>query len=103
MIEAADHIFSRDLKRAREELAEKFREGRRVNGISLYDLLDSELDSADRYKVALEYFGGLLLGSPDYSRDELAAGIVDNLIERHLERHPELVEEEAILMIQERE
>lgn len=91
----ADALFAPDLKRAREELAEKLREGKKVAGLSMRDLIDCELNS-ERYQPFLSQITSLLLkANPDYSRDEVANSIMDSLIARHLDAHPEAVEEEA--------
>lgn len=87
-------ISSDDRRQAREELADKLRDGKKVGGSDIWDLLDHELNT-DRYRVLLETLGGLLLGCEAEERDQQAERLRDELIERHLDSVPHRVEEEA--------
>lgn len=84
ILDQAEKIYEIDLKRAKEELAEKLREGKKVGGSDVYDILDSELNG-ERYRIVLGALSHLLLGSREFSRDELAEGLRDSLIERWLD------------------
>ena len=98
----ADRIFAPDLKRAREEISDRIMSGKKVCGQGLQDLLDTALNGND-YRTLLASLSLLLLGSEDYTRDELASGITENLIERFLDGHPEETEELAADIAAERE
>lgn len=81
--------------RAREELTEKLKDGKRVGRCTLFDLIDCELQS-DFYKSLIEDVGSLLMGCERYSRDEQAEKIMEGLIERYLDSHPDLIADEAV-------
>lgn len=84
-----------DTTQAIEALTERLKDGKRVGRSDFFDLLDSELNSG-RYRIVLEDLGSLLLGGDAACDDRAAADkIRDGMIERYLNAHPELVEEEA--------
>ena len=88
----APAISADDRRQAREELADRLCDGKKVGGRDLWDLLDHELNT-DRYRGHLETLGGLLLGCKANTRDEQAERLRDELIERHLDSVPGTIEE----------
>lgn len=97
LYDAADKLTNE----ARDSLSEKLRDGKRVGGHDLFDIIDSELNS-DRYKIILEEFWSLISSEEDDALLRARAHKTrDGFIERFLDSRPELVEEEAIEMAQE--
>lgn len=92
-----------DLKGAREALAEKLKDGKRVGGCDLFNIIDTELNG-ERYRVVVESFWSLLLMETDdcmvrAEKDKMR----DGFIERYLDQHEDLVREEAAQMAAEEE
>lgn len=84
-----------DLKEAREELAEKLREGKSVAGCMFRDLLDCEFNSRPE-----ELLGELdtllrLAGGSD-TPEGFASTLRDQIIGRHLDEHGDAVRERAV-------
>lgn len=74
------------LEQAREDLTEKLRDGEKVGGSDVWDLMDCEINS-DRYRILLEGLGCLLLGGLNVEACDRAAkadSLRDGLIERYL-------------------
>lgn len=82
-------------QQAKDELADRLRDGKSVGGCELIDLLDSELDG-ERYKIALQEVVGLLLDTGMETAAK-ADQVRDGIIERYLEspKGQELIEEQA--------
>ena len=89
--ERADRILR---EQAIASLTEKLKSGGKVGRCHLVDLLDAELDSRERYPIALPKVFQILTAESG-ERAALCDQFVDGLIERYLDSHPEFVEEEA--------
>lgn len=78
---------------ARDALIEKLKNGKQVGRCDLHDLIDCELNS-DRYCITRDELAHLLTADSG-ERAALADQCIQGLIERYLDTHPDLIEEEA--------
>jgi hypothetical protein len=83
-----------DVAQAIEALTDRLKAGKQVGRCTLRDLIDGEANNADRYVILISDFEELLLAAHG-EHGAKADRITEGLIERYLDSHPELVEEEA--------
>lgn len=87
----ADSIHSRDLTEkdladAREHLADELRCGRKVNGLTLADLLECDLNDPDgsHYRSIVEDAASALWSEDSLIREQANTRLTDGLIKRYL-------------------
>lgn len=76
---------------ARQALIEKLHDGESVGGLTLRELIDSDLNGLPRAEQATKEITALLLADSG-ERAALADTYVEGVIKRHLDAHPELIQ-----------
>lgn len=89
----ADKYFE---DRAREVLSERLKDGKKVAGFDMWDLIDCELNSPDRYRIVLEELASILLYRDRHELgamvDELRDGFVERFLESNRRAQDEILE-----------
>lgn len=84
---------------ARDALVERFRDGDKVNGLRLRDLVDCDLSGPRAYFAAIEVAGILVADVDDFNLRRNF--YFDRLIAEYLNTHPDLITDLAADMVRE--